>query len=181
MKNIQNQLFWITIIFFAIGMIHITFSIIGLLCFIMPFVLYFKYRKKLWCKNLCPRAGYFNKVVSKVNLGLKPPKLFTKIKFKNAVVTYFGMNLFFVTMSTIMVTLGRIDAIEQIRFLIVFPLNVRLPQLLDLDVISPLVHLGYRVYSMMFTSVIIGTLLGIIYKPRTWCAICPVNTLTRIK
>ncbi len=178
MKNVQNELLWITIIFFVIGMIHITFSIIGLLCFIIPFALYFKYKKNLWCKNLCPRAGYFNKVVSKVNIGLKSPKLFTKLGFKKAVVIYFGINLFFVTMSTIMVSLGRIDAIEHIRFLIVFTLPIRLPQLLDLDVVSPLVHLGYRVYSMMFTSVIIGTLLGIVYKPRTWCSICPVNTLT---
>lgn len=181
MKNIQNQLFWITLIFFAIGFIHITFSIIGLLCFITPFALYFKYRKKLWCKNLCPRAGYFNKVVSKVNLGLKSPKLFSKLGFKNAVVIYFGINLFFVIMSTIMVSIGRIEAIEQIRFLIVFAIPIKLPQLLDLDIISPLVHLGYRVYSMMLTSLIIGTLLGIVYKPRTWCSICPVNTLTRTK
>lgn len=181
MKNIQNQLFWITIIFFGVGMIHITFSIIGILCFTIPFILYFKYRKKLWCTSICPRAGYFNKVITKINIGLKPPRLFSKIGFKKAVVIYFGINLFFVTMSTIMVSLGRINPIEQVRFLIAFSLPIQLPQLLEISIGEPFIHLGYRLYSMMFTSVIIGSVLGIIYKPRTWCSICPVNTLTTKK
>lgn len=181
MKNIQNQLFWITIAFFILGFIHISFALAGLICFIVPFIQYFKYKDKVWCKYVCPRAGYFRRIITKINLGKKPPKLFMKKGMKKAVVIYFGINLFFITMSTIMVSIGKIAPIEQIRFLIVAPLPFDLPQLLSLNVAEPLVHLGYRVYSMMFTSILIGSVLGIIYKPRTWCAICPVNTLTSKK
>ncbi len=178
MKNIQNQLFWITLLFFLIGMIHISFSIIGILCFVLPFVLYFRYRNKVWCKKICPRSGYFNKIISKINIGLNPPRWFAKMGLKKAVLIYFAVNLFFVTMSTIMVSIGRINPIEQIRFLILFALPIELPQILELYMPAPLIHLGYRLYSMMFTSLIIGSVLGIVYKPRTWCSICPVNTLT---
>lgn len=181
MKNIQNQLYWITILFFGLGMIHISLSIVGLLCFIIPFVQFYKYKDKVWCKSVCPRAGYFNLIISKVNIGNKLPRLFSNKNFKNAVVIYFAVNLFFVTMSTVMVTLGRIAPIEQVRFMIVYGLPIELPQLMALNVAPPLIHLGYRVYSMMFSSVVVGSLIGIIYKPRTWCSICPVNTLTSIK
>ncbi len=178
MKNIQNRLFIITILFFVVGMIHISFSLIGILCFTIPFIQYNHYKDKVWCKYVCPRAGYFNRVISKINIGLKPPKWFNKVGFKNAVLIYFGINLFFVTMSTIMVSIGRISPIDQIRFLIMFPWPVELPQLLNFEVPLNLLHFSYRIYSMMLTSVIIGSLLGIVYRPRTWCTICPVNTLT---
>lgn len=178
MKNVQNQLFVITILFFVLGFVHISLSIIGLLCFITPFVQYYIYKDKVWCKFVCPRAGFFNRVIAKINVGVKPPKLFNKLGFKKVIVIYFGINLFFITMSTIMVSIGRIAPIEQIRFLIAFPLPLNMPQLLELSISPVLIHLGYRIYSMMFTSVIIGSILGIIYKPRTWCVICPVNTLT---
>lgn len=179
MKNIQNQIFAVTLLFFVLGFIHISFSIVGFLCFIVPFIQYYKYKDKIWCKYVCPRAGYFNQVISKLNIGLKPPKFFSRLGVKKAVVIYFGANLFFVMMSTIMVSIGRIEPIEQIRFLILFPLPFNMPQLIDLLVMPPFTHLGYRVYSMMFSSVIIGSVLGIIYRPRTWCSICPVSTLTK--
>lgn len=179
MRNIQNQIFWITVLFFGLGLLHVSFSIAGLLCFILPFIQYRKYKDRVWCKSFCPRAGFFNRVISKINMGGTPPGFLMKTSVKKAVVAYFTINLIFVTLSTTMVTLGRIPPIEQIRFLIAFPLPVQLPQLLTLHVAPPLVHLGYRVYSMMFTSVVIGSLLGILYKPRTWCGICPINTLTK--
>ena len=118
-------------------------------------------------------------MISKLNIGLKPPKFFSHLRVKKAVVIYFGLNLFFVMMSTIMVSIGRIEPIEQIRFLILFPLPFKMTQLIDVSVMPPFIHLGYRVYSMMFSSVIIGSVLGIIYRPRTWCSICPVSTLTK--
>jgi len=42
------------------------------------------------------------------------------------------------------------------------------------------VHLGFRVYSMMFTTIIIGLLLGYLYRARTWCGICPMGTLSSL-
>lgn len=178
MKNWQNQLFFITIGFFFVGLIHISFAMIGLLCFVIPFIQYHKYKDKIWCKYYCPRAGYFNQVIKKINIGLKPPKWLSGKSLKKGVVIYFGMNLFFATMSTIMVTIGRIEPIEFVRFLIAFQIPIKLPQLLTLEVASPIIHLSYRVYSMMFTSAVIGSLLGILFRPRTWCGLCPVNTLT---
>lgn len=179
--NYQDRLFFVTIIFFAIGFIHISFAIIGLICFITPFILFAVYKDKIWCKFLCPRAGFFNKTLGKISLKKKLPKWLTGKRIKTIVLWYFGMNLFFITMSTIAVTLGRIEPIEQIRFMILFPLPLKMPQLLNLNVTAPLVHLGYRVYSVMFSSTITGLILGFMYAPRAWCIICPIQTLTTVK
>ena len=181
MKNIQDQLLWITLLFFALGFVHMSLSLLGLLCFILPFVQYIKNKEKVWCKYYCPRAGYFNKIVSKINIGMKIPGFLKGKKLKKGVIIYFALTLFLVMMSTLMVTLGRIEPILQLRFLIVFGIPIRIPQLLNLTVAPNLLHLSYRIYSMMFSSVIIGTILGILYRPRTWCTICPINTLTTKK
>lgn len=181
MKKISLQLFWITILFFALGLIHISLSLIGILCFVIPFIQYRKYNDKVWCKYYCPRAGYFEKIISKLSRRKKIPTHIDIRKIKKGVLYYFGINLFFALMSTLMVTLGKIDPIEQVRFLIIFGMPFDLYQLLELNLPANMIHFSYRVYSMMFSSVIIGSLLGIFYQPRTWCSICPINTLTTKK
>jgi len=178
MKSYRNQLFFITILFFALGFIHISLSLLGLACFMIPFVQYAMYKDKVWCKRYCPRAGYFNRVVSKINIGKPIPKWLKGSRIKKGIVIYFAINLLFATMSTLMVTLGKVDPIEQVRFMIVLGLPGSMPQVFDWSLPNNLIHVSYRVYSMMFTSTVIGSLLGLIYKPRTWCGVCPVNTLT---
>jgi len=179
--NYQNRMFFITIFFFLLGFVHISFAIAGLACFIAPFILVAIYKDKVWCKYYCPRAGFLSIVLSKIGLKRKLPGWLTGDRIKKIVLGYFGVNLFFITMSTIMVSIGKIAPIEMIRFMIVFPLPFKMPQILDLTVPAAFVHLGYRVYSVMFSSTVIGLLLGFIYSPRTWCIICPIQTLTTQK
>ena len=41
-----------------------------------------------------------------------------------------------------------------------------------------LLHFSYRIYSIMLSSLIAGSVLALLFKPRTWRAVCPVNTLS---
>lgn len=43
-----------------------------------------------------------------------------------------------------------------------------------------LTHLSYRFYSMMMTTTLIGLVLAMVYKPRTWCTICPIATVSDV-
>jgi len=84
-------------------------------------------------------------------------------------------------MSTLMVFKGRMDAMERVRFMIAFQLPWEMPQLINITSLPNwAVHLSFRVYSMMFTTTVIGLILGLLYKPRTWCMVCPVNTISDI-
>lgn len=100
-------------------------------------------------------------------------------KARRVVLGYFCMNILFITMSTIAVATGRIEPIEKIRLLIILELPWNLPQLIDFGSIPVWIsHLSYRFYSVMLTSTLLGLGFALLYKPRTWCAVCPVGSMT---
>jgi hypothetical protein len=148
----------------------------------IPFILLAKDKKKTWCQSYCPRANLFTVLFQGRSLtGKAAPKWLTGKKTKKVVLIYFSINLFILFMSTMMVLRGRMDAMEKVRFMIAFQFPWNIPQLLEVgNVPQWVVHMGFRVYSMMFTTTVIGLILGWVYKPRTWCAICPVNTISDI-
>ncbi|MGK0467352.1 4Fe-4S binding protein [Clostridium sp.] len=154
------------------------FAWLGFACMIVPFILLAKNGKKTWCQNYCPRANLFTVLFKNKSLKIAP-KWLTKGDAKEYLLIYFGFNLFLLFMSTIMVFNGRIEPMEKVRFMIAFQLPWNMPQLLNISFIPNwAVHLSFRVYSMMFTSTVIGMILAFKYSPRTWCTICPVNTIS---
>lgn len=167
-----------TLAIFGLGMIHISFALIGLACYVGPVVLYLKHRDKTWCRVYCPRASFLTQFLSKISLHLKAPKWLNSEGLKDFFVTYMGLNFFFATMSTLMVYLGRLQPMPYVRLFMAFKAPFTLPQLFTWNIPDFLIHYSYRVYSMMFSSVLIGLTLGILFAPRSWCVICPVNTLS---
>lgn len=80
-----------------------------------------------------------------------------------------------------MVSRGQMAPIENIRFLIAFNIPLKIPQLWSGPELPQwVIHLAYRFYSIMFTSTILGVVLASLYKPRTWCSVCPVNTVSTL-
>lgn len=179
MRN-HKYLFLITVSFFVLGLINIHFSLFGILCMILPFILLRKEHKKTWCQGYCPRAGLYSTCgKSKKWKPLPTPRFLISKDMRWIMLVYFGISLFFILMSTLGVVKGMKPAMEYLRFFILFPLPFEMPQLLDIINLSPwLTHLSYRIYSMMMTTTILGLLLAMFYKPRTWCAICPISTIS---
>lgn len=181
MRN-HKLLFLFTITFFVLGFINIHFSLFGILCMTLPIVFLLKDRKKTWCQGYCPRASlYTTSGKSKKWSSRNTPQFFLKGNMKWIMLAYFVLSLSFILMSTLGVAKGVRPAMEHLRFFILIPLPFQMPQLLD--VINPtpwLTHLSYRFYSMMMTTTILGLALAMIYKPRTWCTICPVATVSDV-
>lgn len=174
----KKYLFAITLIYFALGLVNIHFAILGLLCLSIPLIILFTTNKKTWCKSYCPRADLFSTINKPFNIKNKrnTPKYFITGNLKWIVLIYFAFNLFIITMSTIMVSRGK-PPLDSIRFLIFFKLP-DIPQLFSFDSPDWVLHFSYRMYSMMFTTTIIGIILALVYKPRTWCVICPISTVS---
>lgn len=181
-KSWTSRLYIITILFFTLGFFNIAFAWLGFVCMIIPFVLLAKNGKKVWCQRYCPRASLFTLLFKgRYKSGRVAPKWLTSRNAKRFVIGYFSLNLFILFMSTLMVFKGRMDAMERVRFMVAFQIPWNMPQLLSIDALpSWVVHLSFRVYSMMFTTTVIGMVLGLLYKPRTWCTICPINTISDI-
>lgn len=179
-KKWTSKLYIVTILFFALGFLNIIFAWIGFVCMIIPFVLLAKDGKKTWCQNYCPRANLFTTIFKgRFMKGKVAPKWLTRGKVKWIVLIYFSFNLLILFMSTLMVVRGRIEAMENVRFMLAFQFPWNMPQLLNVSSIPNwAVHLSFRAYSMMLTTTAIGLILGFIYRPRTWCTICPVNTIS---
>lgn len=179
--NYMNISFIGTILFFGLSLVHISFALIGLVCAVTPFVLHAIHQDKRWCKTVCPRASLFTKVLSPISLGLKAPRWLFGKGARRAFLIWFIVNFTIAVMSTIMVSIGRIEPMAHIRFLLAFRMPFDLPQLIDPAVGPAIVHFGYRIFSLMFTSTTIGLVLGLLFRPRSWCSVCPIATLTPIK
>jgi hypothetical protein len=128
-----------------LSFIHIALASLALVCMALPFYLAYRDQKKTWCKSVCPRADFLQKV-GRISPRKTAPKWMVGNKARKAVLGYFCMNLLFVTMSTIAVATGRIEPIERIRLLIVLELPWSLPQLVSFVHLPVwLSHLSYRI------------------------------------
>jgi len=182
--NMRNHkyLFVITLVFFALGFVNIHFSLLGIICMILPILLVLKNRRKTWCQGYCPRASLYSASgKSKKWTSRKTPQFFTKGSMKWIMLAYFGFSLFFIIMSTVGVFRGFRPPMNYLRFLILIPIPYEIPQLINFIEFTPwLLHLSYRFYSMMITTTLIGLTMAVIYKPRTWCTICPIATVSDV-
>lgn len=178
MKN-HKYLFLFTLLYFALGFINIHFALLGVVCLTLPLILLFKTKRKTWCQGYCPRASLYStcgKLTSKHSF--KTPKFFITGSMKWIMLAYFSFSLYIIITSTIKVSMGR-PPMDSLRFLMYIPIK-GMPQLFD--IISPdwLLHLSYRFYSMMMTTTVLGFILALVYKPRTWCTICPISTVSSV-
>ncbi len=179
MRN-HKLLYLLTLFFFILGFINIHFSLLGIICMTLPIILLLNTRKKTWCQGYCPRASFFSSCgKNKKWVGLKTPKMFIQGNFKWIMLLYFGISLFFIFMSTFGVAKGMRAPMNYLRFLILIPVPFEMPQLIDIShSFTWVTHLSYRFYSMMMTTTILGLILAFIFKPRTWCTICPIATVS---
>lgn len=176
LKN-NKYLFLVTLGYFMLGLVNIHFALLGLVCMSIPVIMLFKTRRKTWCQGYCPRAALYTKTGKLAkNVGWKIPRLFTTGPLKWVVLAYFGFSLLVILMSTLSVARGN-PPMDHLRFLIIIPLG-RPPQLFTIQSPAWLLHLSYRFYSMMMTTTLLGLVLSLVYKPRTWCTVCPIATLS---
>lgn len=180
MKNWTSYLFVITITFFTLGFFNIIFAWLGFLCMLLPFVLLAKDKKKTWCQKYCPRASLYTVLFKGRSLtGKAGPNWLIRGRVKWVMLGYFIVNLFVIFMSTFMVITGRRLPLEKVRFLMAFQFPWDIPQLLNFGPLPDwAVHLSFRMYSMMLTTTILGLLLALLFMPRTWCTVCPINTVS---
>ncbi|QEN08095.1 hypothetical protein EXM22_08890 [Oceanispirochaeta crateris] len=168
-----------TVFYFLAGFVNIHFAGLALLCMGTPFVLLVRNKKNLWCRGICPRRDYFS-LFKFMNVGLKVPRWLVSFKMKNILFTYFCFNLMLIGLSTVFVSQGQMSPIDRVRLFIFFQIPLEMPQLFSFQTVNPVfLHLSYRFYSLMLSSVILGTILAVLFKPATWCVICPVNTLSQ--
>ena len=96
----------------------------------------------------------------------------------------YGFLIFFLTMfgnmvfQTYLVAAGTSSLREAIKLFWDLPCAVGLGlHRRNGDRLGSPIQLGF--YSLMLTSLLIGLIVMVLYKPRTWCAFCPMGTMTQ--
>jgi len=144
-KSHQGWSYVIIIAFFILGIIDIRFGILGIVCMGAPLYHAFRGRGKIHCSKYCPRGSFLGKFLSKISLGHTLPKWLRTKKAKNIIL------LIMMTVFTSVLTFATIN--HGFHFVVISKVF----------------------YRFMLMSFIVGIVIGIVYKPRSWCQICPMG------
>ena len=140
---------WILTLLIAIG--GLWFPKLGL---IVPFIILAEigmslFLGKYWCGNFCPHGSLFDKIILPYSKNNKIPPF---LRTKTAIFVMFG--IFLVGMSNRLanafIYIGTAEIWDQLGFVFV---------------------VTYLVVT------IVGTIVGLVTTPRTWCVVCPMGTM----
>lgn len=95
-KRIRPYLFWVLLVFFAVGLVYPTIGIVALVCMIAP-VAVAPFRGRYWCGNYCPRGSFYDHVLAKLSPKRKIPAFFSHTAFRGFMVLFI-MTIFSVQM-----------------------------------------------------------------------------------
>lgn len=181
MKNKQwNDYLWIwTILYFILGFFNILFAWLGMIDFIVPLLIAIFSNNKSFCNSYCGRGQLLNVLGTKV----KPHKDRPTPKWLYSKWFRYGFLAFFLIMFTQMVYVTYlVFKGETLREVVTLLWTFKMPwQWANIVTGVPtwVVQYSFGFYSVMLTSAIIGIVCMLIFRPRTWCAFCPMGTMTQ--
>ena len=172
---------WIwTICYFILGYFNILFAWLGMIDFMVPMLLAIFGGNKAFCNNFCGRGQLFTKLGTscKCSRNRPTPRFLTAKWFR------YGFLAFFLTMfgtmvfQTYQVAAGAKNLSETLKLFWTFrvPWDWAYTAGTTTDWIA---QYSFGFYSMMLTSTIIGLIVMVLYKPRTWCTFCPMGSMTQ--
>ena len=172
---------WIwTALYFILGFFNILFAWLGMIDFLVPLGIAIFGKSKAFCNTFCGRSQLFSVLGGKLGLSHKKctPKWMHSAYFR------YGFLAFFMTMFLLMVyntwlVFGGIRTLsETVKLFWTF--RVPWDWAYTAGAVSPwIAQYAFGFYSIMLTSTLIGLLLMALYRPRTWCAFCPMGTMTQ--
>lgn len=182
MKKRWYDYLWIwTILYFTLGLFNILFAWLGMIDFLVPIFVALFGGGKAFCNRYCGRGQLFSQLGScmKCSRNAKTPRFLSSKWFR------YGFLVFFLTMfgsmvfQTWMVASGAQSLSETLKLLWTFrvPWDWAYTAGTAADWVA---QFSFGFYSVMLTSTIIGLAVMALFKPRTWCAFCPMGTMTQL-
>ncbi|SBV96621.1 4Fe-4S binding domain protein [uncultured Eubacteriales bacterium] len=170
---------WIaSALYLALGFFNILFAWLGLICFIVPLIISLVKGNKSYCNTYCGRGKLFQLIGG--NLGfsrnVKPPKFLSSKWFRYGFLTFFMTMFGLMLYGTYKVFAGA-PLKEVVTLLWVF----KLPwNWVETSVAAPgAAQFAFGFYSVMLTSTVLGLITMLLFRPRSWCAYCPMGTMTQ--
>jgi len=182
-KHWYNYLWIWSILYFSLGIFNILFAWLGMIDFLVPLGFAIFGGNKNFCNKFCGRGQLFSLLGSKLRLSRNKttPRAISSKYFR------YGFLVFFLTMfgnmlfQTYLVASGANSLRQAVKLFWTFRVPWKwaytpglLPESLNL-----VVQFSYGFYSLMLTSTLIGLIVMLLYKPRSWCTFCPMGCMTQ--
>lgn len=180
-KKYWYDYLWIwSIVYFVLGFFNILFAWIGMIDFLVPIIMAVVGGNKGFCNNFCGRGQLFNKLGTdyKCSRNKPTPKWFSSKWFRYGFLIFFlGMfgNMIF---QTYLVASGA----ETLKEVLKLFWTIKLPWewAYTVEIVPAwIAQFSFGFYSIMLTSTIIGLIVMVLYRPRSWCTFCPMGTMTQ--
>ena len=181
-KKWYNFLWIWAVIYFALGFFNILFAWLGLIDFIVPLIFAGAAGNKDFCNKYCGRGQLFVVLGNSLKLSRnRPTPRFIVSKwfwrgFLAFFMTMFGSMIF----QTVLVFNGAQNLRQAVKLFWTFRVPWKwaytpgfLPQGMEW-----IAQFSYGFYSLMLTSTLIGLIVMLLYKPRTWCTFCPMGSIS---
>lgn len=172
---------WIwAIVYFSLGFFNILFAWLGMIDFILPLLIAIFGGSKFFCNSLCGRGQLLNVLGSKVKCSRnKPtPKWITSKIFRYGFLAFFMTMFGNIVFQTYLVASGAGSLREAIQLFWTF--RVPWDWTYTAGTVDPwIAQFSFGFYSLMLTSFLIGLIMMVLFKPRTWCTFCPMGTMTQ--
>lgn len=172
---------WIwAIIYFSLGFFNILFAWLGLIDFTLPLLFAIVGGNKWFCNNMCGRSQLFVLLgqKNKCSRNKLAPKWVSSKVFRYAFLIFFLVMFGNMLFQTYLVAVGANNLTEAVKLFWTFKVPWSFAYTPGI-VPDWAAKFSFGLYSIMLTSTLIGLIVMVLYKPRTWCTFCPMGTMTQ--
>lgn len=166
--------------YLILGFFNILFAWLGLICFFVPLAIAVIKGNKAYCNRYCGRGQLFEILGYKLRLSRQKdmPRFLKSRWFRYGFLIFFLVMFCNMLFATWMVFTGESALRETVTLLWTFRLPWHFAY--HQTAVAPWVaQFAFGFYSVMLTSTILGILTMLLCKPRSWCAYCPMGTMTQ--
>ena len=180
-KSWRNHLWIVTCVYFLLGLYNITFAWLGLIFFLTPLLIAFINGDKSYCNKYCDRGRLFRFLGSKlgVSRGKPMPALLKNRWFRYIFMIYFFGMFGSVVTATYLVASGASELDSTIKLFQALRLPLDWTHSIGAFPIW-VTQFAFGFYSLMLTSLTLGLVTMLFFKPRSWCVYCPMGTMTQV-
>lgn len=180
-RHWYDRLWIVTPIYLALGMFNILFAWLGMIFFCLPLLIAIFGGSKRYCNRYCDRGQFLSLLGGRLKLSRNRPTpgwMHTPA-FRYGFLIFFFLMFFQMLFTTYLVGAGARDLGEFVKLFWTF--RVPWHWAYHGTLIAPWVaQFAFGFYSIMLTSTLIGLIVMVLFKPRTWCVFCPMGTMTQL-
>ena len=180
-KKHWYEYLWIwPIAFFALGFFNIMFAWLGMIDLLVPLGFALFAGNKRFCNRYCGRARLLQLLGAKLGLsrGVAHPKWLSSNWIRYGFLTFFLVMFAVMIFQTYLVAAEARTLSQAITLL--WALNVPWDWAYSASAVPEwMAQFAFGFYGLMLTSTLLGLAAMALFRPRSWCAFCPMGTMTQ--